>query len=131
MDPPAGVGCGSAKVVSGLGVGDSPELPNGGVALPSVDVRPKRDVFVGSGVAPVGSAPRENGCIFDKLGLLFCDSDVFHWPKATFGDAGRGLGRSGTEVGDDCFVTSWFRMGSPERGELRVGLAEGLPSPMP
>ena len=76
--PPLVVGCEGAKEMLRLGAGDSPGLPSREGIFPSVDGALKRGVFVGSDVAFVDGVPRENGCIFDKSGLLFCDSGVFH-----------------------------------------------------
>ena len=47
------------------------------------------------------------------------------------GDAGRGFGSGGVTAGIGRFRPSWSEMGSLVSGELRVGLAEGLPSPIP
>ena len=61
-----------------LGAGDSPGLPSREGVVPGVDGALERSVFMGSDAAFVDGVPRENGCIFDKSGLLFCDSGVFH-----------------------------------------------------
>lgn len=120
-NPPPGVGWGGVNAVPRLGEG----------VTPSVDGAPKRGIFAGSEIASEGGVPRENGCIFDRSGFFFCDPGVFHWPKATFGDAGRGFGSGGVTTGDGCFGASWPEIGSLVSGELRVGLAGGLPSPIP
>lgn len=129
MRPPPEVGWGGVNAVSRPG--DSPGLPNREGVIPSVDGALKRGVFAGSDVAFVGRIPRENGCIFDKSGFFLCDSVVFHWPKATLGDAGRGFGSGSVTAGRGRPRASWPEMGSLVSGELRVGLAEGLPIPIP
>ena len=129
--PPPIVGCGGVKAVPRLGADSSPGLSNREEVVPGVDGALKRSVFAGSDVSFVDGVPKESGCILDKSGFLLCDSGVFHCPKATFGDAGRGFGSGGVTAGNDCFGASRYKIGSPISGELRVGLAEGLPSPIP
>lgn len=73
-----GADCGGVNAVPRLGTGDPPGLPTRERVFPNVGAPPGRGVFVGSGVAFVDVVPRENGCIFDKSGFFFCDSDVFH-----------------------------------------------------
>lgn len=117
------------NAVPRLETGGSPGLPNE-EAVPDINEVLKRGVFVGADASLVGNIPRENGCIFDKSDF-FCDSGVFHCPKATFGDAGRGFGSDGMTPVNNCFGASGSEIGSAVSGELRVGLAEGLPSPIP
>lgn len=117
------------NAVPRLGTGGSPGLLNK-ETVPDINEVSKRGVFVGPHVSFVDGTPRENGCIFDKSGFL-CDSGVFHCPNATFGDAGRGFGSDDMIPADSCFGAFDPGIGSAVSGELRVGLAEGLPSPIP
>ena len=130
VSPPPRVGCRGVNGVPRLRVGDSPGLPNMEGVVPGVGGTLKRGVFADSVVTFVGVVPRENGCILVKSGFLCWGSDVFHCPKVTFGDAGRGFG-SDSATDDGCFGAPWPERGSPESGELRVGLAGGLPRPIP
>lgn len=76
VTPTPGVGCGG--VPPGLGAVDSPSLLNGEGPVPGDDSTPKRGFLAGSETALAGSIPRENGCIFERSGLLFCKFGVSH-----------------------------------------------------
>jgi hypothetical protein len=78
MGPSPGTVCGGVNAVPRLGMGNSPGLPNREGVFPGVDSAPGGGVSVDPDVAFVDGVPRENGCILDKSGFLFCDPDVFH-----------------------------------------------------
>lgn len=77
MNSPPRVGGGGVGAIPRPGVGGSLGLPNREGVVTSVDGPPKSGFFAGSMVAFADGVPRENGCIFDKSGFLFCP-DVFH-----------------------------------------------------
>ena len=131
ISPPPKVGFWGVDAVLELRVADSPDLLNMEGTVSAVGGPPNRDVFTSSGAALVGGMSKGTCCIFDRSSFLYCGPGVLHWPKVTFGDAGRGFGSDGVATGSGSIGVSWPEIGLPVSGELRVGLAEGLPSPIP
>lgn len=87
---------------------------------------------------PEGGAKADSGGVFGRFFAGSGDSsskpgDEPHCPKTVLGEAGLGFSREGEEgpAENSLSLPPSPRIGTPARGELRAGRAEGLLKPMP